>query len=145
MSTAAIHPSLSSVDPTPAAARAGHPMLGAAAGLVLALLGAAGTLLAGPAAADDAVTLAAAQHHLQVFGGETTTPGLLERCRDELAARYLPTIPADTRLRLGEQVRQEQREGRLAAGNAAFVQRRLALYEAELQRGSATLASATIE
>ncbi len=51
-----------------------------------------------------------------------------------LAQRYLGTLAPDLRQRISEQVRAEQQAGVTAAGNDAFVMRRLALYEAALQQ-----------
>ena len=51
-----------------------------------------------------------------------------------LGLRYLDTLAPDLRQRISEQVRAEQRAGLTPAGNAAFVMRRLALFEAVLQQ-----------
>ncbi len=51
-----------------------------------------------------------------------------------LAHRYLGSLAPDLRQRISEQVRAEQQAGVTAAGNDAFVMRRLALYEAALQQ-----------
>jgi hypothetical protein len=126
--------------PAPRAERAGFAASAAAGLLVLGLLA---VLQPDVALADAATDQVVVQHHQRVQGVAAARGGAAAdagRCAHELAQRYLPQLPEATRQRITDQVRQEQREGLTSGGHAAFVQRRLALYEAELQR--ATLAQA---
>ncbi len=53
---------------------------------------------------------------------------------ERLARRYLGSLSPEQRQRISQQVRAEQQAGLTAAGNDAFVMRRLALYEEALQQ-----------
>jgi hypothetical protein len=130
----------------PAAKQAGvegHSGLGTILACYVVVMGLLFVLQPDVSLADPSVAQVVVQHHQQVTGRTTPaldpTNGGVGQSARELAQRYQSALPATTRQRLSDQARQEQRESLLPAGQAAFVQRRLALYEAELQRGATAL------
>ncbi|MEY4749579.1 MAG: hypothetical protein RIQ60_1793 [Pseudomonadota bacterium] len=140
--TSAYQPASTEAPSTPATPST-HSGLGVIAAAYVVVIGLLVVLQPDVSLADPEVAQVVVQHHQEVSGDagpalHAVNGGVSQSAR-ELAQRYQSALPATTRQRLSDQARQEQRDGLMPAGQAAFVQRRLALYEAELQRSKTAL------